>query len=52
MVMPVRPFTHVCEDCGRSRAVIPNSDVLSPKDCPDTCPGCGSAHVKMRPAKP
>ncbi len=31
MVMPVRPFTHVCEDSGRSRTVIPSSDVRIPR---------------------
>ena len=52
MVMPMRPFTRICEACGCSRTVVPVSDVLSPKDFPDICPGCGGTQFEMRRATP
>lgn len=50
MPVPMRPFVLQCPACQWRHTVVPRSDVLSPGDWVEQCPGCGSRQIERRPA--
>ncbi|MCX6075664.1 MAG: hypothetical protein NTW78_02110 [Campylobacterales bacterium] len=50
MIAP-QPFKYTCPQCGYSKVVKPESDVLSPKDLIRTCPKCGNGSLEKEPYK-
>ena len=45
MIAP-KPFIAICKKCGRTRLIVPKSDVINPSEISPSCDKCGASMSK------